>query len=202
MFTMDRRCLILGSARAAVAAAPPPPPPPHASAPPAPTTTPVRPVESTSVPPPAPIAQKKPAVLPPAESESWIDWVAAHWWMPAAVIVALFAVLMFAAWRRRTGGGDFPEVEGTDLSGFHDPTAKLAGMRRRDDSFVVEESGEHRMPEFDSAPESLADTHDDVKVSDDTMSSESAVNLDQGDPLAEADFHMAYGLYDQAADLV
>ncbi len=28
------------------------------------------------------------------------------------------------------------------------------------------------------------------------------INLDQGDPLAEADFHMAYGLYDQAADLI
>ena len=40
------------------------------------------------------------------------------------------------------------------------------------------------------------------RIADDTMSSESAVNLDQGDPLAEADFHMAYGLYDQAADLV
>ena len=26
--------------------------------------------------------------------------------------------------------------------------------------------------------------------------------IDQGDPLAEADFHMAYGLYDQAADIV
>jgi pilus assembly protein FimV len=38
--------------------------------------------------------------------------------------------------------------------------------------------------------------------SDDTISSETAINLDQGDPLAEADFHMAYGLYDQAADLV
>ncbi len=37
---------------------------------------------------------------------------------------------------------------------------------------------------------------------DETISSETAVNLDQGDPLAEADFHMAYGLYDQAADLV
>ena len=36
----------------------------------------------------------------------------------------------------------------------------------------------------------------------DTISSETAVNLDQGDPLAEADFHMAYGLYDQAADLI
>ncbi|HKZ72533.1 MAG TPA: FimV/HubP family polar landmark protein, partial [Steroidobacteraceae bacterium] len=37
---------------------------------------------------------------------------------------------------------------------------------------------------------------------DDTISSEAAINLDQGDALAEADFHMAYGLYDQAADLV
>src|SRR6185295_7049752 len=39
-------------------------------------------------------------------------------------------------------------------------------------------------------------------TSDETISSETAINLDQGDPLAEADFHMAYGLYDQAADLV
>jgi pilus assembly protein FimV len=31
---------------------------------------------------------------------------------------------------------------------------------------------------------------------------DSTAGLDQGDPLAEADFHMAYGLYDQAADLV
>ncbi len=37
---------------------------------------------------------------------------------------------------------------------------------------------------------------------EDTFSSETAVNLDQTDPLAEADFHMAYGLYDQAADLI
>ena len=38
--------------------------------------------------------------------------------------------------------------------------------------------------------------------SEDTLSSESAVRFDQQDALAEADFHMAYGLYDQAADLV
>jgi len=67
---------------------------------------------------------------------------------------------------------------------------------------VVEESGEHRLPEFGDAPDASGDTHDELKAPDDTMSSESAVNLDQGDPLAEADFHMAYGLYDQAADLV
>ena len=37
---------------------------------------------------------------------------------------------------------------------------------------------------------------------DDTFSSDTAINLDQSDPVAEADFHMAYGLYDQAADLI
>ena len=37
---------------------------------------------------------------------------------------------------------------------------------------------------------------------DDTISTDSAVSIEAGDPLAEADFHMAYGLYDQAADLV
>jgi pilus assembly protein FimV len=37
---------------------------------------------------------------------------------------------------------------------------------------------------------------------EDTFSSETAVNMDQTDPIAEADFHMAYGLYDQAADLI
>jgi pilus assembly protein FimV len=119
------------------------------------------------------------------------------------VIIALFAALLFAAWRRRQGaGGDFHGLEATDVADFRDPTAKLAGLRKGEDSFVVEESGEHRMPEFDAAAANLGDTHSDIKAADDTMSSESAVNLDQGDPLAEADFHMAYGLYDQAADLV
>jgi len=37
---------------------------------------------------------------------------------------------------------------------------------------------------------------------EETISAEAALNLDQADPLAEADFHMAYGLYDQAVDLV
>jgi|GEM_PF-1941221 len=35
-----------------------------------------------------------------------------------------------------------------------------------------------------------------------TVGSETAINLDHADPVAEADFHMAYGLYDQAAELL
>jgi pilus assembly protein FimV len=181
--------------------------PPAATPPAASTATPLPPpAESTSaptpVPSPAPVVQKKPAAAP-VESESWIDWIAGHWWVPGAVIVALVLGLLVAARRRRQGGaGDLNRMEATDVANLRDPTAKLGALRKGDDSFVVEESGEHPIPEFDDVPDALADTHSNLKSADDTMSSESAVNLDQGDPLAEADFHMAYGLYDQAADLV
>jgi pilus assembly protein FimV len=37
---------------------------------------------------------------------------------------------------------------------------------------------------------------------EDTISGDEPVAIEPGDALAEADFHMAYGLYDQAADLV
>jgi pilus assembly protein FimV len=163
---------------------------------------------ATPVPPPAettppPVVVKPKPTAAPAESGSWIDWLTANWWLPVAVIVALIAGLGFAAMRRRRDNlSEFGRLEATDVADYRDPTAKVGGARKGDDSFVVEESGEHRMPEFGAAPDRLGDTHSDMKLSDDTMSSESAVNLDQGDPLAEADFHMAYGLYDQAADLV
>ena len=183
--------------RAPVAAAPAPAPLP----PPAETTS-----TPTPVPPaPAPVhaAAKKPA--PAAESGSWLDWVAANWWMPAAVILVLIAGLAIVARRRRqegSGGGDFPGLDSTDVTNFRDPTARISTGRGEDDSFLVEESGEHPMPDFNEPAEKFGAITSDLKAPEDTMSSESAVNLDQGDPLAEADFHMAYGLYDQAADLV
>jgi pilus assembly protein FimV len=39
-------------------------------------------------------------------------------------------------------------------------------------------------------------------AADETLSSQTVINLDQADAVAEADFHIAYGLYDQAAELV
>jgi pilus assembly protein FimV len=180
------------------------PAPVTAPTPPVSTPTPVPPpVENTTPPVPVPApppVQKKPVVAP-AESGSWIDWLSDHWWVPAAVIVAMILLLAFAARRRRQGGGgDLNRMQDTDV-GFADPSAKL-GMRRGEESFVVEESGEHPQPQFEKTSDTFSDTHSNLKAPEDTMSSESAVNLDQGDPLAEADFHMAYGLYDQAADLV
>jgi pilus assembly protein FimV len=180
----------------AVSAAPPPPPPAPVASTPAPAATPAPAPESTPTPAPAPVAQKKPAAS--AESGSWIDWVASHWWVPAALILAFFLMLALTAWRRRQSVAELNRMAATDVGDFG---AQKVGARR-DESFVVEESGEHRMPDVAAAPDHLGDTHQNIKNVEDTISSESAVNLDQGDPLAEADFHMAYGLYDQAADLV
>jgi len=190
----------------------PTPAPAQSAQPPAPAPLPP-PAASTSAPTPVPApvpapvhaAPKKPA--PAAESGSWIDWVATNWWLPAGVIVVLILGLAFAARRRRQetsggGGGDFPGLDSTDITNFRDPTARISTGRGEDDSFLVEESGEHPMPEFNEPAEKFGTITSDLKAPEDTMSSESAVNLDQGDPLAEADFHMAYGLYDQAADLV
>ena len=62
--------------------------------------------------------------------------------------------------------------------------------------------------DFPEPVEEIIEVSDDLEVTgenvsiEDTFSSETAINLDQSDPVAEADFHMAYGLYDQAADLI
>jgi pilus assembly protein FimV len=76
-------------------------------------------------------------------------------------------------------------------------------------SFVVEEQESGAFPVEDGTMEVPAPTAftgagstDRFDSLEDTFSSDTAVNLDQSDPLAEADFHMAYGLYDQAADLI
>ena len=105
-------------------------------------------------------------------------------------------------------------------------TERLSALAQDDqDSIVVVETQQGRDPDdvFDmdtletpivAQPESPADPSPQPssaqrleatgtsKALEDTFSSDTAINLDQSDPVAEADFHMAYGLYDQAADLI
>jgi len=199
-----------------VTSAVPTAPAPTATAPAAPATpppaTPAPSVAEQTAPPSAaapvstpPPAVNKPVVArQPAASGSWIDWIENNWWVAAVVIVVLLVAIAIAARKRRADGpaGDLGRLEDTDVAESRDPTAKLKALHKREEGMVVEESGPHRAPDFGAAQDRSGDTAPDLKAGDDTLSSESAVNLDQGDPLAEADFHMAYGLYDQAADLV
>ncbi len=181
----------------------PPTPPAIAPLPPEANSTAPAPVPTPAAP---PAVKKKPAAPAPAESGSWLDWVAENWWLPAALLLALLGALGLpgsgSAGKAQAPMGDLGSLlDETHVTDMRDPTAKLAAMRKGNESFVVEESGEHQAPDFNAESNRFGDTGE-LKSPDDTMSSESAVNLDQGDPLAEADFHMAYGLYDQAADLV
>ena len=127
------------------------------------------------------------------------------------MLAAVVGALLFAAFRKRRAESTPPPddsgsmVEDTHFSELRgDAAEKLAAMRKGggNDSFVVEESGPHAGTRFSRRGRRISATPANCARPTDTMSSESPVNLDQGDPLAEADFHMAYGLYDQAADLV
>ena len=147
------------------------------------------------------------------------------WWLKigAAVILAAGVLLWFL--RRGSGDDDDSPWETLDsdeiAAGAMSATESLRAPSHDDESIVVveQDSGIRPLePEYGEATESIesietieapapdlsAATGDTGEFGslEDTFSSETAVNLDQTDPLAEADFHMAYGLYDQAADLV
>jgi pilus assembly protein FimV len=197
-----------GAAAPAPAAAPPAAAP-SAAAPPATPPTPAPEVAQTAPPPEAaPVPKHRPthaaahpaAVAPAASSSSGL---LRYWWIAALIVAAILARIGFSAYRSRqetnfddslgrlaTAGADTMSREALG------DTAKMRAAR--DTTFVVEEGAAHERPR---APAPTAATRPPASI-EDTRSNETAINLDQGDPLAEADFHMAYGLYDQAADLV
>ena len=202
----------------APAPAPAPEAAPPQAAPPAPAAeaTPP-PAAEEPTPPPAAVAPphpvvKKIAAKPAAEPEagaSILDMLMDYWWAIAALVVAVLAFFGVKAWRSRRQS-EFDDslgrlaVAGAESAGrgFAVPdiqTARTTPVTKPDDTFLVEESGTHERPKFGGSAGPAA-KH--VASADETISSETAINLDQGDPLAEADFHMAYGLYDQAADLI
>ena len=211
-------------------AARPTPPPPAAVQPPAETAPPPAaeatpppaeqpPATAQETPPPAQEAQPAPTVVkrptpaaaPAEEGGGIFDMLKEYWWALAALVVVILGLFGVKAMRARKQN-DFDDslsrlagaAAGADALDHRDTAGDTQPLRAqsRESAFVVEESGTHERPRFvggtDYAP---APTPRNV-AADETISSETAINLDQGDPLAEADFHMAYGLYDQAADLV
>ncbi|HEX6995578.1 MAG TPA: FimV/HubP family polar landmark protein [Gammaproteobacteria bacterium] len=117
------------------------------------------------------------------------------------------AVLLTAVWYLRnrredaddvTGRWDALDVDDTVVDEPAEPTRRLRAVD--DASVVVDEDS--LTSEAAAAAVAAAQPKSDAEEIEDTLSSHTVINLDQGDVLAEADFHMAYGLYDQAAELV
>jgi pilus assembly protein FimV len=191
------------------------PPAAAAAPPPAAQEPPPQVVDTTPPPPPTAAAptepRPKPAPPPQQPSGSFLDSLMDYWWAFALLVLGVGGYFGFKTWRSRRQS-EFDDslsrlaVAGASSAERGFASGDTAPMRPADvenpeGAFLVEESGTHQRPRFGAgAAAPSAARH--VATSDETISTEAAINLDQGDPLAEADFHMAYGLYDQAADLI
>ena len=150
----------------------------------------------------------------PSFVDQAIGWLTSIWAIIAGAVIAVAGLLFWFVRRDRDDEDDATAWDALDADEIRiDPleaTETLQAPRFDDSIVVVEQDAPVSLLDGDTveAP-AAADTAGDSSDGtgqfgslEDTFSSETAVNLDQSDPVAEADFHMAYGLYDQAADLI
>jgi pilus assembly protein FimV len=163
--------------------------------------------------PPAEAPQARPEERPaPARAEKGLlESLTDNWtYLLGAAAVLLLGLFGYGYWRRRREAEPASSLRAFDVPvsapvpsetmrlraiATADETAELErpASLEEQDQFLVEERPVAR-PKVEAPKPSAG--HEE------TISAEAALDLDQADPLAEADFHMAYGLYDQAVDLV
>ena len=160
-----------------------------------------------------------------ASESSLVARLLSNVWLGVGIVIALIVVVLLARLRKAsTEENSFDAGEWSDQplgeAALDDaePVGDGREEPRLDDSIVVEESDPMATAEFEAVtgrPSSSDTAADDViqeaatDVGNDietpfekTISTGAPINLDQSGPIAEAEFHMAYGLYDQAADLL
>ena len=167
--------------------------------------------EAAPAPAPAPVAAT--ARTEPSLVSQAIGWLLSPLlWIGLGVAALLLTALWFVRRRRQeaedvTGRWEALESETDDDAETRDATER---MRRHlpEQTIVVEEQHAERVRPAQTEAEPPARRaaaprpQRPVAPADETLSSQTVINLDQADAVAEADFHIAYGLYDQAAELV
>jgi pilus assembly protein FimV len=167
------------------------------------------------VPAPAPAAIA-PAAAPQATSSEpsllsqLLGWVLSPiLWIGLGLGALFLSALWFVRRRRQdvqdvTGRWEALESEVDEDPETRDATARLRRQAPEETIVVEEQHAEAvRASKSDTAARAAAPrSARPVPAPDETLSSQTVINLDQADAIAEADFHIAYGLYDQAAELV
>lgn len=186
----------------------------------APAPEPEAEAEPEAAPPPAP----QPAVPAPSMVDRIFSVLGSIWlWLVVAVVLIVAALAVFLRKRQHEERSIEQDLAETGTWGtLEAPGAAAAAVRTRRgeglESILVEE---REAPRARKEPEARARTEatpsappepaheaeprgeEDYQYPfEDTIAGETGINLDQTDPLAEADFHMAYGLYDQAAEII
>lgn len=164
-------------------------------------------------------AQTRPQVAEETPGPSLMDRIGDFWWMFVGAGVLLALGLLFVFLKRKREAASAVELDAFAPSAFEPRLSPSLGTANRErDAFTMPDDDEDKpfagLDDDDAAaPVTAVRTEAprtrpasapvaEPKPAEETLSSETAVRFDQQDALAEADFHMAYGLYDQAADLV
>lgn len=170
----------------------------------------VQPVIEPEVAQPAVVAERKPATRPASDRAkgrgflSTLSGTIFNVWFLVSAAIVLLAGLFFIFARRRMATADQGTGRfGSDLRG-DDMFAGAASTQPlvRRDGYSVEEGGADRTQVSTPQGRAAGRDADSETPLERTISTDGAVELDQADVVAEADFHMAYGLYDQAAELL
>jgi pilus assembly protein FimV len=125
-------------------------------------------------------------------------------WFLVSAAAVLLAGLFFVFGRRRMAAADEASRSfDNDMRGGMRAGAGSTQPVVRRDGYSVEEGAADRSPRASAAARTFDKDDGDAETPlERTISTEGAVELDQADVVAEADFHLAYGLYDQAAELL
>jgi pilus assembly protein FimV len=172
--------------------------------------------------PPAPVQTDAPVQVPtpapatpvstgPSLVSQAIAWLASPLlWIGIGVAALLLTALWFVRRRRQETEDVTGRWEALESETDEDTRDATERMRRQaaEETIVVEEQHAERLrpapvePDATVARRAPAPRAQKAVSPDETLSSQTVINLDQADAVAEADFHIAYGLYDQAAELV
>ncbi len=186
-----------------------------------PVPAPAEPEVEAEVPAPVPVATAPtPAAAEPSLVSQALAWLREPFLLIGIGVAALLLTALWFVRRRRvdtedvTGRWEALESETDDDT--RDMTERLRRQLPEQTIVVEEQDAEHLRPAPPPKPEPAprragparpqaqpqAQPARPAPATDETLSSQTVINLDQADAVAEADFHIAYGLYDQAAELV